>query len=120
MERAKKQIVERNPSLAPAISGTQPDAWGRAVDIALYRIQPEIIDGRKPLPKGSLFPLKIKMVFTRINKPQNPQKEKGKIAIGCQLVQSFMRSHLPIYGRDTLSFDSDLASSTYNKGGWRS
>lgn len=47
MERAKKQIMERNPSLAPAISGTQPDAWGRAVDIALYRIQPEIIDGRK-------------------------------------------------------------------------
>lgn len=47
MERAKKQIVERNPSLFPTISGTQPDARGRAVDIALYRIQPEVIDGRK-------------------------------------------------------------------------
>lgn len=47
LERAKKQIVEHNPSLAPAISGTQPYAWGRADNIALYRIQPEIVDGRK-------------------------------------------------------------------------
>jgi nitroimidazol reductase NimA-like FMN-containing flavoprotein (pyridoxamine 5'-phosphate oxidase superfamily) len=45
-ERAMKQIVEHNPSLTPAISATQIDAWGRAVNIALYRIQPEIIDGR--------------------------------------------------------------------------
>ena len=47
MERAMQQIVERNPSLTPAISSTQLDAWGRTVDIALYRIQPELIDGRK-------------------------------------------------------------------------
>ena len=47
MDRAIKQITERNPSLTPAISATQIDALGRAVDIALYRIQPEIIDGRK-------------------------------------------------------------------------
>ena len=40
-------IVERNPSLTPAISATQLDTWGRAVDIALYRITPEMIDGRK-------------------------------------------------------------------------
>jgi len=33
--------------LTPAISATQTDAWGRAVDIALYRITPELIDGRK-------------------------------------------------------------------------
>lgn len=46
-KRAMKQIVEHNPSLTPAISATQIDAWGRAVNIALYRIQPEIIDGRK-------------------------------------------------------------------------
>jgi nitroimidazol reductase NimA-like FMN-containing flavoprotein (pyridoxamine 5'-phosphate oxidase superfamily) len=46
-ERATRQILERNPSLTPAISATQIDAWGRAVNIALYRIQPEIIDGRK-------------------------------------------------------------------------
>ena len=47
MQRAMKLITERNPSLAPAISDTQLDTWGRAVDIALYRITPELIDGRQ-------------------------------------------------------------------------
>ena len=47
MQRAMKLITERNPSLAPAISATELDALGRAVDIALYRITPELIDGRK-------------------------------------------------------------------------
>jgi uncharacterized protein len=47
MERAMQQITARNPSLTPAISATQLDALGRAVDIALYRIHPEIIDGRR-------------------------------------------------------------------------
>jgi hypothetical protein len=46
-QRAMQMIVERNPSLSPAISSTQLDTWGRAVDIALYRIRPELIDGRK-------------------------------------------------------------------------
>lgn len=46
-ERAMKLITERNPSLTPAISATQIDTIGRAVDIALYRIKPELIDGRK-------------------------------------------------------------------------
>jgi uncharacterized protein len=46
-ERAMKFITERNPSLTPAISATQLDSMGRAVDIALYRITPEIIDGRQ-------------------------------------------------------------------------
>jgi nitroimidazol reductase NimA-like FMN-containing flavoprotein (pyridoxamine 5'-phosphate oxidase superfamily) len=46
-QRAMKLITERNPSLTPAISATQLDSMGRAVDIALYRITPEIIDGRK-------------------------------------------------------------------------
>ena len=46
-QRAMKLIAERNPSLTPAISATQLDTWGRAVDIALYRIIPELIDGRK-------------------------------------------------------------------------
>lgn len=46
-ERAMQLITERNPSLTPAISATQIDTWGRGVDIALYRIQPAIIDGRK-------------------------------------------------------------------------
>ena len=47
LERAMKLITERNPSLTPAISATQLDTWGRAVDIALYRIRPDLIDGRK-------------------------------------------------------------------------
>jgi len=47
MQRAMKLITERNPALAPAISDTQIDSLGRAVEIALYRITPEIIDGRQ-------------------------------------------------------------------------
>lgn len=47
MQQAMKLITERNPTLTPAISATQLDSWGRAVDIALYRIKPDIIDGRK-------------------------------------------------------------------------
>ena len=47
MQRAMKFITERNPALAPAISATQLDSMGRAVDIALYRITPELIDGRQ-------------------------------------------------------------------------
>ena len=47
MQRAMKLITERNPSLTPAISATQVDSMGRAVDIALYLITPELIDGRK-------------------------------------------------------------------------
>jgi nitroimidazol reductase NimA-like FMN-containing flavoprotein (pyridoxamine 5'-phosphate oxidase superfamily) len=46
-QRAMAIIVERNPSLTPAISATQLDAVGRAVDIVLYRVLPEIIDGRQ-------------------------------------------------------------------------
>jgi uncharacterized protein len=47
MQHAMKLITERNPSLTPAISATQVDALGRAVDVALYRITPEVIDGRQ-------------------------------------------------------------------------
>ena len=47
MQRAMKFITERNPALTPAISATQLDSMGRAVDIALYRITPELIDGRQ-------------------------------------------------------------------------
>jgi nitroimidazol reductase NimA-like FMN-containing flavoprotein (pyridoxamine 5'-phosphate oxidase superfamily) len=46
-QRAMKLITERNPTLTPAISATQLDSLGRAVDIALYRITPEVIDGRQ-------------------------------------------------------------------------
>ena len=47
MQLAMKLITERNPSLTPAISTTQLDAWGRAVGIAIYRITPEMMDGRQ-------------------------------------------------------------------------
>lgn len=47
MQQAMKLITERDPSLTPAISSTELDALGRAIDIALYRITPELIDGRK-------------------------------------------------------------------------
>jgi nitroimidazol reductase NimA-like FMN-containing flavoprotein (pyridoxamine 5'-phosphate oxidase superfamily) len=47
LERAMKLITERNPSLTPAISATQLDTWGRGVDIAVYSIRPDLIDGRK-------------------------------------------------------------------------
>jgi len=46
-QRAMSLITQRNPSLTPAISATQLDSLGRAVDIALYRITPEMIDGRQ-------------------------------------------------------------------------
>ena len=47
MQQAMGLITARNPTLTPALSATQLDAWGRAVDIALYRITPDIIDGRE-------------------------------------------------------------------------
>ena len=50
MQRAMKLITERNPSLTPAINATQLDSIGRAVDVAIYRITPEIIDGRQTVP----------------------------------------------------------------------
>jgi nitroimidazol reductase NimA-like FMN-containing flavoprotein (pyridoxamine 5'-phosphate oxidase superfamily) len=51
-QRAMKLITERNPSLTPAISATQVDSLGRAVDIAIYRITPEVIDGRQTVPSS--------------------------------------------------------------------
>ena len=47
LQKAMKLITARNPSLTPAISATQLDTWGRAVDIAIFRITPAIIDGRE-------------------------------------------------------------------------
>ncbi|MGB8510713.1 MAG: pyridoxamine 5'-phosphate oxidase family protein [Pyrinomonadaceae bacterium] len=46
-EHAMGFITEKNPTLTPALSETQIDAWGRAVNIAIYRIHPDVIDGRK-------------------------------------------------------------------------
>ncbi|MCA1633057.1 MAG: pyridoxamine 5'-phosphate oxidase family protein [Acidobacteria bacterium] len=47
MERAMQIITARNPTLTPAISETQLDTWGRANNIAIYRLRPDTIDGRK-------------------------------------------------------------------------
>ena len=47
IQLAMRLITERNPALTPAISATEVDSLGRAVDIALYRITPEVIDGRQ-------------------------------------------------------------------------
>jgi hypothetical protein len=46
-EHAMQLITRNNPTLTPALNQTQVDAWGRANEIALYRIRPSIIDGRK-------------------------------------------------------------------------
>ncbi|HWS56506.1 MAG TPA: pyridoxamine 5'-phosphate oxidase family protein [Pyrinomonadaceae bacterium] len=50
MERAMQILTARNPTLAPAISETRIDAWGRPNNIRLYRLRPEIIDGRAASP----------------------------------------------------------------------
>lgn len=47
VQHAMQHILNRNPSLTPAISATSLDAWGRTVDVALYKITTEIMDGRK-------------------------------------------------------------------------
>ena len=47
IQQAMQIILKRNPALTPALNQTQIDAWGRAADIALYRIQPELMDGRR-------------------------------------------------------------------------
>lgn len=46
-EHAMQLITANNPTLTPALNQTQIDVWGRANEIALYRIRPSIIDGRK-------------------------------------------------------------------------
>lgn len=47
IEHAMQLITEMNPTLTPAINRTQLDAWDRANQIAIYRVRPEIVDGRK-------------------------------------------------------------------------
>ncbi|HEX8707188.1 MAG TPA: pyridoxamine 5'-phosphate oxidase family protein [Pyrinomonadaceae bacterium] len=49
MEHAMGLITERNPTLTPAVNRTQVDTWGRANKVALYRLRPDIIDGRKTI-----------------------------------------------------------------------
>jgi uncharacterized protein len=47
LERAMQIITENNPTLTPAINRTEIDAWGRSNTVAVYRLRPSIIDGRK-------------------------------------------------------------------------
>jgi nitroimidazol reductase NimA-like FMN-containing flavoprotein (pyridoxamine 5'-phosphate oxidase superfamily) len=46
-EHAMQYITDKNPTLTPALNRTQLDAWDRANETVIYRIRPEIIDGRK-------------------------------------------------------------------------
>lgn len=47
MEHAMQIITERNPSLTPALNKTEIGAWHRLNNLALYRIRPDAIYGRK-------------------------------------------------------------------------
>jgi hypothetical protein len=47
LERAMQLITDNNPTLTPAINRTETDAWGRSNSVAIYRIRPSIVDGRK-------------------------------------------------------------------------
>ncbi|HEV2914978.1 MAG TPA: pyridoxamine 5'-phosphate oxidase family protein [Pyrinomonadaceae bacterium] len=47
MEQAMQLITLHNPTLTPAINATRIDVWGRANNVMIYRIHPELIDGRK-------------------------------------------------------------------------
>jgi len=46
IDRVMKFIKLQNPTLSPAINRTWTDAWGRAEEIALYRIHPSEMNGR--------------------------------------------------------------------------
>ncbi len=47
VERAMFLVSERNPSLTPALNRTKIGAWTRLNRIALYRLRPEAVFGRK-------------------------------------------------------------------------
>jgi nitroimidazol reductase NimA-like FMN-containing flavoprotein (pyridoxamine 5'-phosphate oxidase superfamily) len=46
-EQAMQLITESNPTLMPALNRTEIGAWHRANKIALYRIHPDAVYGRK-------------------------------------------------------------------------
>ncbi len=46
IDRVMEFIKSQNPTLLPAINRTWIDAWGRAEDMALYRINPSEMSGR--------------------------------------------------------------------------
>ena len=49
IEHAMEFITQRNPTLTPAINRMWIDAWGRASVIAVYRIRPHTVSGRKTI-----------------------------------------------------------------------
>ena len=49
-EYAMQLITERNPMLTPAINRTEIGAWKRLNNIAVYRVRPGGIYGRKTSP----------------------------------------------------------------------
>jgi nitroimidazol reductase NimA-like FMN-containing flavoprotein (pyridoxamine 5'-phosphate oxidase superfamily) len=46
-ERANALLTQSNPTLTPAITRTWTDAWGRENVVAIYRIRPGFLSGRK-------------------------------------------------------------------------
>lgn len=46
IDRVMEFVRSLNPSLSPALNRTWIDAWGRAEDMALYRINPSDLSGR--------------------------------------------------------------------------
>jgi nitroimidazol reductase NimA-like FMN-containing flavoprotein (pyridoxamine 5'-phosphate oxidase superfamily) len=47
MERAMQVVTEGNPKLTPALNKTDIGAWHRLNNIAIYRVRPNAIYGRK-------------------------------------------------------------------------
>jgi len=47
MELAMQLIAERNPTLTPALNKTDIGAWHRLNKVAIYRVKPSAIYGRK-------------------------------------------------------------------------
>ena len=52
IEHAMQFITRENPTLTPALNKMWIDSWGRASNVTLYRIHPDIISGRQTLPPG--------------------------------------------------------------------
>lgn len=52
IEHAMQHITKTNPTLTPALNKMWIDPWGRASNITLYRMRPDVISGRKTLPPG--------------------------------------------------------------------
>jgi uncharacterized protein len=52
MERAMQLITARHPQLTPALSHTRIGAWTRAGQVAVYRVRPEAIYGRRTADEG--------------------------------------------------------------------